>query len=166
MNNTAIVSATATAAVEEPQITPSIESQFNSLIQDLTCFKSQLHDIQSKFRLLEKTVTKELKNRTRQEKKKVVKVQQPTGFTKPALVSDELCIFMNKPNGTAVARTEVTKFITDYIRDNKLQDMALRKRIIPNDTLRKVLHIKSDDEELTYFNIQKYLNIHFSNKIQ
>ena len=48
---------------------PSVETQFNSLLQDLSLFKTQLSDIQSKVRLLEKTITKELKNKDKQEKK-------------------------------------------------------------------------------------------------
>jgi chromatin remodeling complex protein RSC6 len=141
---------------------PTIECQFNSVLQDLMSFKTQINEIQSKFRLLEKTVTKELKNRTKQEKKKpTLKMQQPTGFAKPAPITDELCIFMGKPLGSAVARTELTQFITTYIRNNKLQDMNMRKRIKPDEALYKLLQLKSHDEEVTYFNIQKYLNAHF-----
>jgi chromatin remodeling complex protein RSC6 len=143
-------------------IAPTIESQFCSLLHELTTAKSQINDIQAKFRLLEKNVAKELKNKTKPEKKKpALKLQQPTGFSKPALISDEMCIFMGRPLGSHVARTELTQFITSYIRDNKLQDMSMRKRIKPNDDLIKLLHLKSMEEEITYFNIQKYLNIHF-----
>ena len=161
------VQATAAAPIEAAAPAPSIESQFNNLLQDLTCFKTYLSDIQSKVRLLEKTVTKELKNELKQlhkqeKKKATTKIQLPLGFNKPSLISNELALFMGKPLNTLLARTEVTKIITAYIRDNKLQDMTHRERIMPNEALRVLLHFQTQPiEPLTYFNLQKYLSVHF-----
>lgn len=152
--------------VSLPIESPSIESQFNSLLQDLSLFKTQLSDIQSKVRILEKTITKELKNKEKQEKKQekkqttLFKLQQPSGFDKVAPVSEELCLFLNKPNGSMLSRTEVTTAVTNYIRNHKLQNMTNRKKIMPNEALSTLLHLTENDE-LTYFNLQKYLSIHF-----
>ena len=144
----------------EPQ--PTIESQFNSLLQDLSCFKLQLHDIQGKVKLLEKSITKELKSKGKQEKKQTtLKLQLPSGFDKPAPISEDMCLFIGRPIGSTMSLTELTQFITNYIRDNKCQDMTERKIIKPDAALRKLLKIKSPDEQVTYFNLQKYLNIHF-----
>ena len=148
---------------EPPAEPPSIESQFNSLLQDLSSFKLQLSDIQTKVRSLEKHITKELKSKGKTEKKQTtLKLISQTGFNKAVPISDELCVFLSKPLGTSLSRTEVTQFITNYIRDHKLQDMSTRKLIQPNEALFKLLHLKSSDEEVTYFNLQKYLNIHFT----
>ena len=148
--------------VAEPPPAPTIESQFNSLLQDLSCFKLQLHDIQSKVKLLEKSITKELKSKGKQEKKQTtLKIQLPSGFDKPALISDEMCLFAGKPIGSAMSLTELLQFITNYIRDNKCQDMTERKIINPDEALIKLLHLKSPDEQVTYFNLQKYLSIHY-----
>ena len=144
----------------EPQ--PTIESQFNSLLQDLSCFKLQLHDIQGKVKLLEKSITKELKSKGKQEKKlTTLKLQLPSGFDKPAPISEDMCLFLGKPIGSTISLTELTQFMTNYIRDNKLQDMKERKIIKPNEALIKLLKIKSPDEQVTYFNLQKYLSIHY-----
>jgi chromatin remodeling complex protein RSC6 len=144
----------------EPQ--PTIESQFNSLLQDLSCFKLQLHDIQGKVKLLEKTITKELKSKGKQEKKQTtLNLQLPSGFDKPAPISEDMCLFLGKPIGSTMSLTELTQFMTNYIRDNKLQDMKERKIIKPNEALIKLLKLKSPDEQVTYFNLQKYLSIHF-----
>ena len=143
---------------------PSIETQFNSLLQDLSLFKTQLSDIQTKVRLLEKTITKELKNKDKQEKKQstiALKIQQPSGFDKPAPVTEELCMFLRKPVGTLLARTEVTTAVTNYIRTHKLQDMTQRKKIKPDEALSTLLHLGENAEQLTYFNLQKHLSIHF-----
>jgi hypothetical protein len=140
---------------------PTIESQFNSLLQDLSCFKLQLSEIQSKVRFLEKNITKELKNKSKPEKRQTTLKIQPSGFDKQSRITDEMCLFIGKPLGSLMSLTELTQFITNYIRDNKLQDMTARKIIKPNEALIKVLRLKSPDEEVTYFNLQKYLNIHF-----
>jgi chromatin remodeling complex protein RSC6 len=148
--------------VVEPPPAPTIESQFNSLLQDLSCFKLQLHDIQGKVKLLEKTITKELKSKGKQEKKQTtLKLQLPSGFDKPSSISDEMCLFLGKPIGSTMSLTELTQFMTNYIRDNKCQDMTERKNIKPDEVLRKLLKLKTPDEQVTYFNLQKYLSIHF-----
>ena len=145
------------------QAVPSIDSQFNSLLSDLTIFKTYLSDIQTKVRLLEKTVKSEIKNEQKNKIKqeRIKKVQQPTGFDKPVPVSDELCLFMNKPLKSLIGRTEATNYITNYIRHHKLQDMLDRKIIKPNEALNALLHLSPSSEPLTYFNLQKYLNLHF-----
>ena len=67
---------------------------------------------------------------------------------------------MNKEKGTKVARTEVTQYIIEYIRQNKLQKSDNRKYITPDNKLATLLDVKESDE-VTYFNIQRYMNKHF-----
>ena len=84
----------------------------------------------------------------------------PSGFAKPALISSELCSFLGKPEGTEMARTEVTKYLTQYIKENKLQDEANRRKILPDKQLQQLLNVGKGDE-VTYFNLQKYMKVHF-----
>ena len=56
------------------------------------------------------------------------KVKKPSGFAKPVCISKELCEFLDKPEGTTMARTEVTRFIIKYIKDNNLQAQSEKKR--------------------------------------
>jgi acetylornithine deacetylase/succinyl-diaminopimelate desuccinylase-like protein len=65
-----------------------------------------------------------------------------------------------KPKGTLIARTEVTREINSYIRSNKLQDPANGRKINPDAKLKKLLALKPTDE-LTYFNLQRYMSQHF-----
>ena len=161
--NTSVVGKTSVAALEDISV-PDVNSQtlFDELNQDLTNIKTQLNEMVAKMRVVEKTVKKELKSN---EKKKpvILSTKLPSGFAKPSVVTDELCAFMQKPLGSEIARTEATQYITDYVRTHKLQDMNNRRKIIPDETLAQVLHL-STAVELTYFNLQKYLNIHFSKK--
>ena len=67
---------------------------------------------------------------------------------------------MNLEPGTKVARTEVTQFITKYIKDNNLQKISDKRYIIPNEALHKLWNTK-DDDEVTFFTIQSHMNRHY-----
>jgi hypothetical protein len=84
----------------------------------------------------------------------------PSGFVKPTLISNELAEFLGKAIGTEMARTEVSKEINSYIQAYSLQDRQNGRRINPDEKLRKLLRL-SEGDELTYFNLQKYMKHHF-----
>ena len=86
--------------------------------------------------------------------------RMPVGFITPTLISEELARFLGKPPGTRMARTEVSKEINKYIRDKGLVDRENGRKINPDENLRNLLRITSRDE-LTYFNLQKYMKPHF-----
>jgi chromatin remodeling complex protein RSC6 len=67
---------------------------------------------------------------------------------------------MNKPNGTELARTEVTQYLINYIKDNNLQNEENKKCIKADNKLYKLLDL-NENETLTYFNLQSYMNKHF-----
>ena len=69
---------------------------------------------------------------------------------------------MDKPNGSEVARTEVTQFIISYIKTNDLQWQENRKIIKPDKALKSLLG--NGNDEVTYFNLQRYMNKHFLKK--
>ncbi len=139
-----------------------IGKQFDDLLTKVTTFRSQITVIQQMLKNLEKTVRKEMKGLKRDVAKNKQKGnRQPSGFAKPARISNELCVFMERPQGTEIARTEVTQFIIQYITDNKLQNPTNRKEILPDKPLKDLLGVDEKDE-ITYFNIQKYMNKHFN----
>ena len=86
--------------------------------------------------------------------------RQPSGFVKPTLVSDELASFLGKPSGCEMARTEVTKHLTTYIKEHNLQDQENKRKILPDSKLQKLLNVTPSDE-VTYFNLQKFMKVHF-----
>ena len=89
---------------------------------------------------------------------------QPKGFAKPVLISDELCDFLDKPHGYKIARTEVTKYLENYIKENNLQDNKIKRYIIPDDKLKNLLNYDpkyNSSEQLTFFNIQTHMKHHF-----
>lgn len=138
-----------------------VSKMFSDVLSTLTGFRSQITGIQMGIKTLEKVVKKEMKTlRKETTKYKQKGSRKPSGFAKPTKISKELCEFMGKEAGTELARTEVTQYVIQYITDNRLQNPNNRKAIIPNDPLKELLGVTEKDE-VTYFNIQKYMNRHF-----
>ena len=86
--------------------------------------------------------------------------RRPLGFIQPCQLSNELAKFLGKPVGTRLLRTDVARLINTYIRINNLQDTQNGRVINPDSKLRKLLNLSKNDE-LTYFNINKYMKPHF-----
>ena len=135
-------------------------SEFMSKLQALT---QQMNLLKGEFRVLEKRATRELKaaQKVQAKRKRKGVSRQPSGFVKPTLISDELASFLKKPTGTEMARTEVTREINGYIRAHSLQDKQNGRKINPDVHLAKLLKI-NDGDELTYFNLQRYMSPHFA----
>jgi chromatin remodeling complex protein RSC6 len=134
-------------------------TEFNAKLQQLVGLFST---VKNDFKTLEKAVARELKNAQKASSKKRRNNvnRKPSGFVKPTRISDELAQFLGKTVGTEMARTDVSKEINTYIQANGLQDKQNGRRIHPDDKLTKLLKVKKDDE-LTYFNLQRYMKHHF-----
>jgi chromatin remodeling complex protein RSC6 len=142
----------------------------NSFAEKALEFAAKLHQagnvfasLKSDFKNIEKLFNRELKasQKLNTKRKRKAGNRSPSGFVKPTRISDELAKFLDKPIGSEMARTDVTKDINAYIRANKLQDTTNGRRILPDKKLATLLKIKQN-EELTYFNLQKFMSIHFA----
>ena len=121
-----------------------------------------ISSLKADFRQLEKKALRELKaaQKANAKRKRKQGNRSPCGFVKPCLISNELASFLNKPNGVEMARTEVTREINAYIRTHNLQDKSNGRKINADAKLSKLLNLKPQDE-LTYFNLQRYMSPHF-----
>ncbi len=139
------------------------QKQFEEVLNTLSSFKSQITMLANQVRALQKSVSKEMKALDREAKKNRMRGnKKPSGFAVPSNISDELCSFMNKPQGSQAARTEVTRFIIQYIRDNNLQNPNNKREIQPDNALKSLLsNGKNETKPITYFNIQRHMNKHF-----
>jgi chromatin remodeling complex protein RSC6 len=157
------VAAVASADAATPVVPAQDTSLFAGSHSKLQTLVSALASLRSELRGIERQVERELRvARKASEKKRRKNInRQPSGFVKPTLISNELAAFLGKSNGSEMARTEVTREINAYIRDNKLQDKANGRRILPDAKLKKLLKLK-DSDELTYFNLQRFMSPHFS----
>ena len=142
--------------------TPTLGDQFTALLAQLSAFRSQLTSVTAQVRALNKRSDRELKQALKAGRKKRKSGNRaPSGFVKPTKISMELANFLGKEKGTEMARTEVTREINTYIRAHKLQDPKNGRRILADAKLRKLLKLKKEDE-LTYFNLQRYMSPHFA----
>ena len=155
-------SAPITEAVSAPVIS-TVFDQFSEFMGKLQAVSASMSSLRTEFRGLERQVSRELKAAAKITAKRKRKTgnRAPSGFVKPTLISNELASFLNKPVGTEMARTEVTREINGYIREHKLQDKDNGRKIIADKKLTSLLKLKKGDE-LTYFNLQKYMSCHFA----
>jgi len=75
-------------------------------------------------------------------------------------LTDELAAFMGLKSGEKRSQTEVTKFISGYVKEHNCFDPNFKRRILPNSALAKLLRV-SDKDEVTYLNLQSFLKVHF-----
>ena len=162
------VAAVASADVSaDASVVPStdsvIASQFASISSKLQQVVAFAATLRSELRALERHAVKEIRTAQKASAKKRRKVgnRAPSGFVKPTLISKELSEFLGKTDGSEMARTEVTREINAYIRNNNLQDKENGRRINPDSKLKSLLKLKKG-EELTYFNLQRYMSPHFA----
>ena len=148
------------AAAEQ---SPTLADSFQELLGQLTALRSQLTSVTGQVRALQKRSERELKAAHKAGRKRARKTgnRAPSGFVKPTKISKELANFLGKPQGTEMARTEVTRELNTYTRAHKLQDPKNGRRILADTKLRSLLKLKKSDE-LTYFNLQRYMSPHFA----
>jgi len=169
---TAAPAQTAPATASEPQnevatevtALQRLETEYNGLLAEFTRLSSEHTALRNRFRTYHASVTRELKAAQKQSKKgrKQAKGDRPpSGFVKPTRISNELAAFLKVKPGTEMARTDVTKAINAYVTDNGLKNKTNGRMIEPDNALSKLLKLNKG-EQLTYFNLQRYMTPHFA----
>jgi chromatin remodeling complex protein RSC6 len=147
------------AEVEEVRL----ETEAKSITARLLAVRETVSELISEAKRLEKKAAKVQKLADKRRRRKAP-VEGEEGkpvrisiFQIPTAISPALCAFMGRPAGSKESRSNVTKFITTYVKEKNLKD----KHDIKGDAaLLKLLNLKAEDK-LTYFNLQKYLNVHY-----
>ena len=161
-----------TTVVDPVSTEVSFTEDFTVLLNQLKTVQTMLRDLTAHASKLERRVAKESKLLQKKANGKVKRKQDPnrapSGFSKPGPVSKELLTFLKAQetkmtDDNLIARTDVTKAISDYCRNKGLQDQKDKRKLNADKTLVKLLKLKKGDE-LTFFNLQKFMKIHFPNK--
>jgi len=167
-----VVAAPASAAVATPAAVTEVaaEAPATSLDDDLKVVLGRLTGLRevvstmiTEVKKLEKRVHREIKDarkrrrRVKAEGEEGAKPRGPSIFEIPTKVTDELCVFLGKPKGTLISRSNVTREINNYVKEKNLKN---KHDIKPDAALKKLLRL-TDADNLTYFNLQRYLNTHY-----
>jgi len=159
-----VVESEVAAAVAEVEGSVS-SALYVSVLSKLQGAQSLITSIRSEVNELKRQHARELRVANKANKRRKTNTNRaPSGFVKPTLISNELAAFLGKPEGSVLARTEVTREVNAYIRSQQLQDKDNGRKINPDAKLLKLLKLKKG-EELTYFNLQKYMAAHFAKTV-
>lgn len=162
---TTITPATQNVVVQSDTET-SISDNFSEFISKFQSMLSNFSSLKAELKTLERKTMRQIKVVQKLTNKKKRKgTRAPSGFVKPAPISNELADFLGKPQGCEMARTDVTREINKYIRANNLQDKDNGRKINPDKQLCTLLKVEPD-VNLTYFNLQRYMGPHFPKQIK
>lgn len=156
---------TTETAVSVEVSSDTLGDEFSVLLTTLNSLKTTVTALSTRVRALQKRTEREMKVALKTKRKRGPngadgKPRKPSGFVKPTDITPELAKFLGKELGVQMARTQVTREINSYIRQHKLQDPSNGRKINPDAKLRKLLNVKPKDE-LTYFNLQRFMSPHF-----
>ena len=155
------------APVEPQEPEDNYDAEFTEVKDALKSALDIIKSLNTKVNALEKRVSRDRKMMNKKMKGRVKRVvdpnKPPSGFAKPGPVSDELRKFLKLGKDELIARTEVTKAINAYCKEHDLQNGSDKRKILADAPLRKLLKLNKSDE-LTFFNLQTYLKVHFPNK--
>jgi chromatin remodeling complex protein RSC6 len=125
-----------------------------TIIQEL---QTRLSTLETKHQRLEKMFRKMKKDMIPEDQRVP---RKPSGFAKATYMSPTLCDFLGVAHGTEMARTEVTKHVLAYVKEQNLQNPENKRIINMNDKLQKLLNPEKD-EVVTYFSIQRLMKVHY-----
>jgi len=165
----------ATPTVEAVASTETSEVQLGKLAEQLKALSSELstrvRDAVKAVQEAAKSAKREARDSKKKkrkdpatmtpEEKKVWEARRANNaFLVQRPLTPELAKFMSLPEGSKRSQTEVTKFISEYVKTHSCFDPSFKRRILPNAALAKLLRVK-DSDEVTYLNLQSFLKVHF-----
>jgi len=136
-----------------------VYSVISSLKNDSKALRKDILANKKAFEKLEKKTAK--KKRAAPVEGEEVKPRN-SGFMRPVKISDELASFLGKTTGTVMGRQDANDEIRQYVALHNLKETEKGKgrNINPDAKLSALLKLPKD-EQLTYFNLQKYMKPHF-----
>ena len=142
------------AEVEAPvSVIDKLETKINALVSLIKEVTGELKSVKKEYKTLRDKVD-------RVERKRAKAISNPNGFAKPCKIKTELCDFLGVPHGSELSRTDVTRGVNAYIKKHNLNKPENKRFIVPDDKLRSLLGVKPT-EEVSYFQLQRYLSPHF-----
>ena len=139
----------------------ALSSEFSSKVRDaVRATQEAAKQAKKEARDSKKKKRKAVEDMTPEEKKSYEARRANNAFLVQRPLTDELCAFMGLKAGDKRSQTEVTKFISEYVKSHSCYDPKFKRRILPNAALAKILRV-DDKTEVTYLNLQRFLKVHF-----
>ena len=166
---------TVTSKKETQQVEELEQDKYKDLMVKIDEMAKQLKGLANFVKDLRKENLQLVKELAKQEKKKAKKAEDrakkgPSGFARPTAITAELAKFLGIPVDEMIARTDVTKKITSYVKEHNLQQQDNKRVILLKGKYGKALAkllspivdpVTGDTVDLTFFNLQRYLKHHF-----
>ena len=151
-----------------PEILSALQETLKTLSSELTSrVRAAVHDAQEAVKAIKRDARDSKKRRkvdpatlNPEEKAAWDARRANNAFLKMRPLTDELCSFMGLPAKSQRSQTDVTKFVSTYVKAHNCFDPNFKRRIIPDTKLGKLLRVK-DGQEVTYLNLQSFLKVHF-----
>ena len=168
---TAVVAPVVAATTETrtaPEILAGLQETLKTLSSELTSrVRAAVHDAQEAVKAIKRDA-RDSKRRRKVDPAELTPEQRVVwearrannAFLKMRPLSDELSAFMGLAAGSQRSQTDVTKFVSQYVKSHNCFDPNFKRRIIPDTKLGKLLRAK-DGQEVTYLNLQSFLKVHF-----
>jgi len=163
-----VVASTPVAQVATPVVaagpTTTLDEELKSVTTRLNTLRETVVSLLGEVKRLDKRVHREIKD-ARKRRRRAKPEEGAEGakprvlsiFERPVVITEELCTFLKQPKGTLMSRSQVTKGVNNYVKENNLKN----KHSIQPDASLKALLLVPETEALTYFNLQRYLNRHY-----
>jgi chromatin remodeling complex protein RSC6 len=169
------------ATTEAIVVEVTMKERFDELIKSRQELMNNLKKEIQELRKMQRDYEHAIKDAAKRSKKKKAprdenNPRKPSGFASPVIVSDELYKFLEQygvKKTDPVARTDVTRYITTYIKEKDLQNPEHRREIMPDATLKKLFGPAMEPKDpndansplvYTYLKLQRYLSSHFPKK--
>ena len=151
-----------------PEILTALQESLKALSSELTSrVRAAVHDAQEAVKAIKRDARDSKKRRkidpadmTPEQRTAWEARRANNAFLKMRPLSDELCSFMGLPAKSQRSQTDVTKFVSTYVKSHNCFDPSFKRRILPDAKLGKLLRV-SDGQEVTYLNLQSFLKVHF-----
>jgi hypothetical protein len=151
-----------------PEILAGLQETLKTLSSELTTrVRAAVHDAQEAVKAIKRDARDSKKRRkvdpatlNVEERAAYDARRANNAFLKLRPLTDELCSFMSLPSKSQKSQTDVTKFISGYVKAHNCFDPSFKRRILPDAKLGKLLRVK-DGQEVTYLNLQSFLKVHF-----
>jgi chromatin remodeling complex protein RSC6 len=141
------------------EVQARVSADLKAIVKDtLAATKAAAREVKDAKR--KRRVKKDVSEMTEEERKVHEERRAKNAFLKPRALTPELSAFMGLPAGSQRSQTEVTKFVSNYVKTHGCFDPANKRRIIADGALSRLLKV-TDKDTVTYLNLQSFLKVHF-----